>query len=83
MAVRLSDELEREMKRHLSSLIFGSLGLCVGFTLCYLYIVLPERTAKGTGAQKQFVVLPTAAQDRLGWQPYWIHPTIPPKIVGQ
>lgn len=30
------------MKKHLSSIIFGCLGLCAGFTLCYVYVVIPE-----------------------------------------
>ncbi|MBP9903832.1 MAG: hypothetical protein V9H26_08025 [Verrucomicrobiota bacterium] len=29
------------MKKHLSSFMFGTLGLCAGFTLCFVYIALP------------------------------------------
>jgi len=33
------------MKRHLSTIVFGCHGLCAGFALCYLYLVIPEREA--------------------------------------
>jgi biopolymer transport protein ExbD len=34
------------MKHHLSKIVFGCLGLCVGFTLCYVNLVVPVREAK-------------------------------------
>lgn len=33
------------MKKHLSSFVFGSLGICAGFTLCFVYVALPLREA--------------------------------------
>jgi hypothetical protein len=37
------------MKKHISSLIssltFGCLGVCLGFTFCYVHLVLPVRVA--------------------------------------
>lgn len=76
------------MKKHLSSLLFGSLGLCVGFTLCYVYLVLPERTAKASAPQwaafpVQTAAFPPQARGQLEWRPYLIQPMIPPKIVGK
>ena len=68
------------MKKHLSSFLFGCLGLGVGFTLCYVYLVLPERAPKASG-QPQFVALQQGSQ--LDWRPYLIQPTIPPKVVGK
>jgi len=29
------------MKKYLSTIVFGCLGLCAGFTLCYVYIAIP------------------------------------------
>jgi hypothetical protein len=76
------------MKKHLSSLTFGCLGLCVGFTLCYVYLVLPQRVASVPSPQPQFVVTPLhaklpAQQQQLEWRPYVIQPMIPPKVVGR
>src|SRR5260221_13589654 len=34
------------MKHHLSRIAFGCLRLCVGFTLCYVSLVVQEREAK-------------------------------------
>src|SRR4051794_20013997 len=34
------------MKHHLSKIVFGCLGLCVGFTLCYVNLVVPKREAE-------------------------------------
>ena len=31
------------MKKHISSLVFGIVGICSGFALCFLYLVLPTR----------------------------------------
>jgi hypothetical protein len=70
------------MKKHLSSLLFGCLGLCAGFTLCYVYLVLPERTPKAT-APSGFIILPMQVRTHLDWQPLLIYPMIPPKIVGR
>jgi hypothetical protein len=67
------------MKRHLSSVVFGVLGCIVGFTACFIYGVLPARqAARSTSAFAPVVVM---AEPDLRWQPYLIHPTIPPKIV--
>jgi len=67
------------MKRHLSSLVFGVLGCILGFTACYIFGVLPARQeAKSHSAFAPIVV---KAEPGLKWEPYLIHPTIPPKIV--
>ena len=67
------------MKRHISSVVFGVVGCVVGFTICFIYGVLPARQkANGTAA---FVPVMVKADAGLKWEPYLIHPTIPPKIV--
>jgi len=67
------------LKRHLSSVVFGVLGCIVGFTTCFIYGVLPARQqARSAPAFAPVVVM---AQPGLHWQPHLIHPTIPPKIV--
>jgi biopolymer transport protein ExbD len=38
------------MKRHLSTVVGTCLGLCAGFTLCYICLVLPHREAKATAS---------------------------------
>ena len=72
------------MKKHLSSLVFGCLGLCVGFTLCYLYLVLPEWTARATTPQAPYLaLLRNDGHSHLEWQPYLIQPMLPPKVIGK
>jgi hypothetical protein len=46
------------MKRHVSSIVFGVTGVCVGFTVCFLQFVLPTREPlrKGTEAQQALKV---------------------------
>ena len=70
------------MRNQLSSLKYGCLGLCAGFTFCYVYLVLPERVARAITTQPQFVAVPTRAGD-LDWRPYMIYPTNPPKFAGR
>jgi biopolymer transport protein ExbD len=41
------------MKRHLSTAVGTCLGLCGGFTLCYVCLVLPHREAKATTSAPQ------------------------------
>ena len=36
------------MKKHISTIVFGCLGLCAGFTLCYVYVAIPQREASLT-----------------------------------
>ena len=67
------------MKKHLSSVMFGCIGLCVGFTLCYVYLVLPKRAARAN--PPQWIAL--QARNQLDWRPYVIEPMIPPRIVGK
>lgn len=38
------------MKRHLSTVVGACLGLCAGFTLSYICLVLPHREAKATAS---------------------------------
>jgi hypothetical protein len=68
------------MKTHLSSVVFGLLGCFVGFTLCFVYLVVPARVASSKPA---LVAVPIQHQAVLDWQPYLIHPMIPPKIAGR
>ena len=44
-----------KMKRLTSTLVVGCLGLCAGFTLCYVYLVLPQRETKATASAPQQV----------------------------
>ena len=73
------------MKKHLSSFLFGCLGLGVGFTLCYVYLVLPAREAKqAASSQPQLVAyFSKDGQTRFEWRQPLIHPTLPPKVVGK
>jgi len=41
------------MKKHLFTVVSGCLGLCAGFTLCYVYLVLPQRETEATGSAPQ------------------------------
>ena len=60
-------------------MVFGVLGCILGFTACYIYGVLPARQeAKSPSAFAPVVV---KAEPGLKWEPYLIHPMIPPKIV--
>jgi biopolymer transport protein ExbD len=43
------------MKKHLSTVVVGCLGLCAGFTLCYVYLVHPQRETKATASTPQQV----------------------------
>ena len=41
------------MKEHLSTVVGACLGLCAGFTLCYVCLVLPHREGKATASVPQ------------------------------
>ena len=41
------------MKRHISSLVFGTLGAAAGFALCFVYFVLPRADALQRGQEAQ------------------------------
>jgi biopolymer transport protein ExbD len=42
------------MKKYLFAIVTGCLGLCAGFALCYVYLVLPQReTMAGPSFLKQ------------------------------
>ena len=41
------------MKRRLSTVVSACLGLCAGFALCYLCLVLPHRKGKATASVPQ------------------------------
>jgi hypothetical protein len=41
------------MKRHISSLVFGAVGVAAGFALCFLYFVLHQREAVERGQEAQ------------------------------
>jgi hypothetical protein len=42
------------MKKYISSVIFGALGVGAGFALCFVYLVIPQREAmdRSRGAQQ-------------------------------
>lgn len=73
------------MKKHLSSFLFGCLGLGVGFTLCYVYLVLPARDARQTASNQPHLVAHFSkdGQTRFEWRQPLIQPMLPPKIVGK
>src|SRR5260221_1966562 len=54
------------MKKYLLAAVAGCLGLCAGFTLCYVYLVLPPRAATAAAstpkqAPEQQIVVTIAA----------------------
>jgi biopolymer transport protein ExbD len=57
------------MKKHLSAIVGACFGLCAGFTLCYICLVLPHREGKATATawqqirQKEKVATITIARD--------------------
>ena len=73
------------MKKHLSSFLFGFLGLGVGFTLCYVYLVLPARDARQTASNQPHVVAHFSkdGQTHFEWRQPLIQPMLPPKVVGK
>jgi hypothetical protein len=82
------EALEIIMKKHLSALVFGALGLLTGFVLTYVFLVMPERNARNTPKQPQLVVLTSGSlvPQPHGKQPvlphdYLIEPTLPPRII--
>jgi hypothetical protein len=84
------------MRNHLSSVVFGALGLLTGFTLCYCLIVLPDREERRAGASQvpqrlvmtqngirwQVVPVPPVPREVPGWPAPLIQPMLPPKIVS-
>jgi hypothetical protein len=68
-----------DMTRHFSSIVFGCLGLCVGFALCYVCGVAP--TTKATSPK--LVAMPARSGDTPDWWPFVMQPMIPPRIVGK
>jgi hypothetical protein len=46
------------MKRHVSSLVFGTVGIGAGFALCFVYLVLPRAEAleRGRTAEQAMTV---------------------------
>lgn len=74
------------MKKHLSSVVFGCLGLFVGFALCYALLVIPTtdlaRTRIAPPPLRVFYV-PKSDRSQLDWRPYLIQPMLPPKIIGR
>jgi hypothetical protein len=66
--------------------MFGCLGLCAGFMLCYVFFVIPTCGAKATAItplpQRVFYV-PKSDHSQLDWRPYLIQPMLPPKIIGR
>jgi len=81
------------MKKHLSSIVFGCLGLFVGFTLCYAFFVVPTQEARPTAfVPARQVVLFAPKGDhgprdwrpdrgQLDWRPYLIQPMLPPRVI--
>ena len=65
------------MKRHWPSVLWGTLGLVAGFTICYFSLVPPKQAAP-------VVVMTQPAQQHhdLEWRPQKVLPVFPPKIAG-
>jgi hypothetical protein len=72
------DSRFRNMKKHLSTFLFGFLGFSSGFILCYIVLVLPREQAANLGNQPLLVM---KSFNKPNWQPDLINPMIPPKIV--
>jgi len=64
--------------------VFGCLGLGVGFTLCYVYLVLPARAALNKASnQPPVFFFSKGGQTRLErFQPV-MQPMQPPEVVGK
>lgn len=61
------------MKKHVSSIVFGCVGLCAGFTFCFVYLVIPERGSSEVQApgRSELLALRRAALDSHSvWYPY-------------
>ena len=43
----------KKHKRYLFAVVTGCLGLCAGFTLCYVYLVLPQREIMAAASPRQ------------------------------
>ena len=73
------------MKKHLSSFLFGCLGVGVGFTLCYVHLVLPACDARRTASNQPQLVAHFSGdgQTRFEWRQPLIQPMLPPKVVGK
>ena len=84
-----------KMKKHLSSIVFGCLGLVAGFTLCYTFFVVPTPEARPTAfmpARQVVLYAPRGGHgpldwrpdhSQLEWRPYLIQPMLPPKVIGR
>ena len=62
--------------------MFGVLGLCTGFTLCYVLVVLPQRTAVAETTPLPVVKLALNSSGKTDWQPTLTLPTLPPRRAG-
>ena len=74
------------MKKHLSSIVFGCLGLCAGFTICYVVLVIPTHEAKPTAftsGPRMVFYAPRDGHSQLDWRPQIIQPMLPPNIIGR
>jgi hypothetical protein len=41
------------MKKYISSVVFGTIGVGAGFALCFVYLVIPQREAAEKGQEAQ------------------------------
>ena len=46
------------MKKYVSSVVFGTVGVCAGFALCFVYLVMPQRDAVDRGREAQQAMAP-------------------------
>ena len=46
------------MKKYISSVVFGTVGVCAGFALCFVYLVMPQRDAVERGREAQQAMAP-------------------------
>src|SRR5687768_9312146 len=61
------------MKKHISTMVFGCLGVCAGFTICFVFLVVPERgpSSAAPAHRSDLVALESASlQQAIEWRPY-------------
>ena len=73
------------MKKHLSSFLVWCLGIGLGFSICYVYLVLPAREARQTASNPAHLVAHFSkdGHTRFEWRQPLVQPMLPPKVVGE
>jgi hypothetical protein len=47
----------KTMRKYISAMVFGFVGACAGFTICFVYLVLPTREPLERGQEAQRAML--------------------------